>query len=390
MTIINFTLLLLLRLVASLMLLVLLTIGFQYLTATIYNFKETKPFQGANWHNPYLEMDTIAVKANFHAHSSAWKGVTCGSNSSKEMVKAYRKNDYDICPMSNYFSLDTTGISENELFIPAYEHGLNIFKSHCLVLNPKSVSYYDYFLYQTPSFQQKVIDKIKENGGIIALAHPELMHGRSKDDLTYLTHYDLVEVLNHYRISDEHWDAALSSGKLVYILADDDSHEIDSAEMFRMWNVIFPKKRTKEAVLYALTHGQSVGVQTEHNFAENIFKSCKISGDTLEVVFKNSVDQLQFIGQGGKVEMELSGVNTGTYMLKKDDTYIRVVAKNGQSAIYLNPVTRYQKRVVLNSEIQSEEKTLQTWLFRAFMLFIESALLWLLYLTWKRKTSRIR
>jgi hypothetical protein len=55
-------------------------------------------------------------------------------------------------------------------------------------------------------------------------AHPALLGGHSTADLRQLSGYDGLEVLNH-RVppATTQWDAALSSGRAVWAMANDDS-----------------------------------------------------------------------------------------------------------------------------------------------------------------------
>ena len=47
-----------------------------YINTTIYNFPEPQPFSGDSIFNPYQNLPDSTFRANFHAHSIAWKGVT--------------------------------------------------------------------------------------------------------------------------------------------------------------------------------------------------------------------------------------------------------------------------------------------------------------------------
>lgn len=369
----------------TILLLLAILISMQYASSTFYHFNPPQPFTGKHWYNPYDSIGDLKLKANFHAHSCAWSSVTYGVNSSEEMYKAYKQNGYDVAALSNYHKTDTCGRATDELYIPVYEHGFNIFKAHCLAINPKQVSYYDYFLYQSTSQQQKVIERIKENGGIVALAHPEFSHGRQMRDMRNLVHYDLIEVLNHYRVSDEHWDEALSSGRLAYLIANDDSHSLDKSAMFRMWTMVYPKKRTKKAILNALTHGSAYGVQTDFNICQNDLEYCRLSGDTLRVKMKIRADAISFVGQNGKIKSRIEHADSASYLLEPSDTYIRIVAKNSESAIYLNPVVRYQDHIPFNSVVVPKVKTLQTYLFRASMILWILFLFRLLWKVWVRR-----
>lgn len=376
------------RSLVSVLLLLVFLIGIQYATTTIYEFEKPKPFCGEKWLNPYQVLDSTRIKANFHAHSCAWKSVTYGSNSAESMRKCYKEKKYDIAAISNYFCIDTVGKRNNPLYVPVYEHGLNIFKSHCLVLNAQKVSYYDYFLFQSTSHQQKVIERIKANDGIVAIAHPKFCGGRSLEDMKYLMHYDLIEVLNHFRISDNYWDEALSAGRLAYLVANDDSHGGDADEVERTWTVIFSKKKTRKAALKSLLSGKAFGVYTEYNTCENNFEGCHLSNDTVSVKFAIPADTILFIGQGGSVKHKVIKSDHASYKLKKNDTYIRIVAKNYESGIYLNPIIRYNGKVPLNSLKVPEVKMLQTWLFRAFMIGILYFLLRLFRIIWRPRRKR--
>lgn len=385
----------LLRFLASVLLLSILLIGIQYLTTTIYDFDEPKPFSGAKWLNPYQSLGEERIKANFHAHSCAWKSLTYGKNTPENMRNGYKKKGYDIAAISNYFSLDTTGKQNDSLYIPVYEHGLNVFKSHCLVLNPQDISYCDYFLFQSTSHQQKVIEKIKAQKGIVALAHPEFNNGRSLEDMKYLQHYDLIEVLNHFRISDAHWDMALSNGKLAYLLANDDSHSTDADEMGRVWTVILSPEKTKDQALNSLLQGKAFGVYTEYNECENDFVSCDLKNDSVDVRFGLPADTILFIGQGGSVKQKVVNADHAVYKLRKADTYIRVIAKNRESRIYLNPIVRYDanahETLLASTQVPKENK-LQTWLFRACdigLMYFPLRGIWLLWRSKKRR-RRIR
>jgi hypothetical protein len=54
-----------------------------YSQYTVYNFPNTAPFSGDKIFNPYQNVSGKTVKANFHAHSKAWAGLTNGRNSAE-------------------------------------------------------------------------------------------------------------------------------------------------------------------------------------------------------------------------------------------------------------------------------------------------------------------
>ena len=213
--------------------LLLLTI-LLYSCTRFYRFEIPPPFAGSKIYNPYSNIETDSLyKANFHAHSEAWGGLTNGHNSPSELHAAYKAKGYRIASISNYHQL------RPESDIRVYEHGFNIRKSHKLALFTPTVSYVDFPFYQTTSHKQTIIDLLKEQGALVGIAHPQFWESHDVAEFEVLDNYEFIEVLNHYNISEKHWDRALSTGHAAWILADDDTHDIEHEPTFIMWTLIF-------------------------------------------------------------------------------------------------------------------------------------------------------
>ena len=134
--------------------LVVFVVSIFYINTTIFNFPEPEAFSGDKVFNPYQNLPDSSYRANFHAHSVAWKSVTNGHNTEKDVFDGYTERGYDIAAISNYHKISTYAKTRTDLYVPAYEHGYNIFKSHCLSINSPKVSYFDYPLYQLKSHKQ--------------------------------------------------------------------------------------------------------------------------------------------------------------------------------------------------------------------------------------------
>ena len=93
------------KIIASLILGILLLILFLYSGTTFFDFAETKPFSGTNIYNPYESLPAQAYKANFHAHSKAWGGITHGSDTDQKVIDAYINKGYDLACLSNYHKI---------------------------------------------------------------------------------------------------------------------------------------------------------------------------------------------------------------------------------------------------------------------------------------------
>lgn len=352
-----------------------------YTQTEIYDFSEPQPFIGDHFYNPYSQWDTTNVlKANFHAHSSAWGGTTNGKNSPSDIIQAYKEKNYDIIGISNYFNIDHS-FDTSKLYIPLYEHGLNFLKTHKQAINPKGVLYFDFPFFQNTSQKQQIINKLKEKSALVSVNHPKFMNGHSKTDLTLLQGYHFLEVLNHYRISDDYWDYALSAGKLVWILGDDDTHDIHKGgwNSFVMWTMINSHAQ-KDSILESMKKGKMYGMRGRDATIWNELVSCKIINDTLSVKFKQICDSIQLIGQNGqliKLELKAHSISLPT---DKIETYVRCKANTSYHSIYTNPIIRYDgKHIPYNYEQTPEVNFIKTWLYRLVIILINVIFMWLAF-----------
>lgn len=385
------------KLLISLILIVTFLMGLVYIQTTIYTFTPPTPFSGDSLINPYQNIDNKIYKCNFHAHSKAWGGVTNGHNSSLDLTEAYKKHGYTVAGVSNYHCITDSFNSNSLLYIPVYEHGINIFKSHLLGIEPRKPSYFDFPLWQNTSQKQQIINDIRNNGGLVTIAHPKFMDGHTFEDMAQLTNYQFVEVLNHYRISDEYWDAALTAGRLVYGIGNDDTHDINNEPTFRMWTEVFAESPTKDDILDAMVKGRAFMVHSHDGGADGYFSNVKTSGDTIECWFTGKIDTVEVWGPNhtllsklilGMLNMEdsLTGFKHGKYILPKSIGYARFVGKASNCAIYLNPIVRSKNGKACGVErVVPGIDVLKTWFYRLSVLLIEVLILILFLYIWHLK-----
>lgn len=327
-----------------------------YLMAPIYQFSGPVKFSGDKLYNPYENMDSAQWrKYNFQVQSKAWLGITDGRKNSNELIDSiYTALGFDHVATSDYQKINYYG-KEKPSFIPTYEHGYNMFKTHQVCIDAKSVLWTDLILWQTRSMKQWVIDQLKKESSIVALAHPLLRHGYSVEDMRYLTNYDMMEVLNNARLSYEHWDAALSTGNLAWMLGNDDAHDVlNSNHVGRKFTMISSPSLSKEDIIKNLKSGNAYGVdffpKMDVPMDERIELSkyipyitkVDLSGDTLTVAASQQARTITFIGQEGKTLQTFSDTNTAQYIIKENDTYVRTVFNySDNTSLCLNPVVRY-------------------------------------------------
>ena len=107
----------------------------EYLWTPVYDFPAALPFRGAHWYNPYATVAPAAhwLKANFHAHTRAWGGLTNGHQTAGEITNTYRALGYDVIGISNYHRIDDTFAAESS-YMPSYEYGYSVRKTHRLAI----------------------------------------------------------------------------------------------------------------------------------------------------------------------------------------------------------------------------------------------------------------
>jgi len=356
-----------------------------YFTVPIYDFPIPQPFSGSKICNPYQGMDSSQWrKTNFHFHLRAWGGVTSGrGNTGQQFWSTYKKLGYDMSSVSDYQRINTFN-KDSAFYIPAYEHGFGVRKKHQILIGARNVLWFDYSLFQNINHKQHIINLLRPDNEIVGLAHPDWEKGYSVQDLYYLSNYDLLEVLDNNWRSVPLWDAALSSGHPVYILADDDAHNIkDPYQIGRCCTFINSPTMHSSDLMHSLKTGKAFGadiyMSTGETFAEKDervkevprINSVVVRNDTLFVKVSARAVEFKFIGQDGKILKVTPLANEAWYRIMPEDTYIRteICLFNHFDApgtiFYLNPVFRYSGEVPTNT-LQAEINWPRTWIFRLF------------------------
>jgi hypothetical protein len=326
-----------LRRLAAVLLVVALS---PYLIAPIYRFPAPAPFAGSGLWNPYQRLHGTWQLANLHAHGRAWSGLTNGRHADEEVVRAYKARGYAVGGVSNYHSIAAhAGVTT----IPIYEHGYNIEKSHQLAIGAHAIEWLDFPLWQGLGHKQFILDRVHAKSDLVAIAHPNTAH--TTDDLRFLTNYELMEVINGPFVFENLWDAALSSGHVVWALGNDDSHDVnDPSRTGVAWTMIDAPTSQTADVLSALEAGRSYAVAGragEHEPTETMVKDVRLEGATLTVSCEGPPAVFSFVGQNGQVRKVERHTRHAAYTLTASDSYIRTVIKTPTTVMYLNPIIRY-------------------------------------------------
>ena len=315
-------------------------LGLPYACAPIYRFPEPARFSGEQLFNPYQHATGTWQRANLHAHGRAWLGITSGKQSNDEVVARYKSLGYSVAGVSNYHEI---AAHEGVDTIPAYEHGYNIGKHHQLAIGARQVDWVDFPIWQSRSHLQFIINRVAATSDLVAIVHPESRNAYDDADLHELTGYHLIEVFNGKFPHDTAWDAALSSGRAVWGIGNDDNHDLENRERLGgAWTMINAPSASTPDVVAALKTGRSYAVvRTNETAADTVFHSATVTHRTLTVAVTGEPTTIDFIGQNGVVRRTVEEALSASYTFEPADTYIRTAIRAPRTTIYLNPVVRY-------------------------------------------------
>lgn len=201
---------------------------------------------------------------------------------------------------------------------------------------------------------QRDVDAIRKAGGLPHVNHPNYMWAISGGDLQQVERFRLFEIFNgHHLVNnlggggvpgmEEVWDRLLSSGKLMYGIADDDAHTFkdpgnpDVPGPGRGWVHVRAERLAARPIVEALERGDfyaSTGVE---------LSDYQVTDKAMTIAIKEketSKYRVQFIGKGGRVLKEATS-NPATYAFAGGEGYVRakVIESNGRLA-WTQPIVR--------------------------------------------------
>jgi hypothetical protein len=313
-----------------------------YVWAPVYRFPDPVPFSGTHLLNPYASLQGTWQRANLHAHGRAWGGITSGEQSDDAVVRRYHALGYSVAGVSDYQRIAAfRGVDT----LPLYEHGYNIGKNHQLAVGAHAVEWFDLLLWQTASNQQYVIDRIRRKAELVSLNHPSSRGAYDADAVSRLTGYSLIEVVNGPFTAPSAWDGALSAGRAVWAIGNDDTHDLDDPRRTAAgWTMIDAPTASTGDIVSALRAGRSYAVlRTGALGSANIttVRSVELHDGTLSVQLTGAPSTITFIGQNGVVRRAVADTTNASYTLTDDDTYVRTVVTSPQTVLFLNPVIRW-------------------------------------------------
>ena len=360
---------------ATLLALLLLLVAVGIAGPPLYRFPPPQPFSGPHWYNPYAERPPELLRVNLHAHSLVWSGLTYADATSEEVVEHYRALGYDLAALSNYMTV-TPPIDPRLIYLPTYEHGVSVPQFHLTVVGAESALPFDYPLWQTVRHKQHLIELLRPRSGALVINHPRKAWGTSAGEMAQLTGYTGVEVRSRYHAESEVWDAALSAGRVVWGIASDDTHRlIEKPHRARNgWLRMRARARSADAVLNALLKGRFTAVWDPLKTGPNRLLSLRVQGGAIEVALAEEAKTIRFIGQSGVLRAKHKWTARARYVLREDDTYLRVETETRDSELLLQPVFRYDGEPF--RALEAEPRLALTWVVRGAVGAVTLAGLW--------------
>lgn len=307
------------------------------------------------WISPYIE-EGKWYRGNLHTHTN----VSDGGFSVDYAVIGYQhmaKHDFVVLTDHNYSKMhlenavpfETLNEQYKEKNFTIIEGREESFAKHILGIGAKMVYGEDPIGKSQDEYTlddyQHLIDRIREEGGLVYMAHP---HWRkfdywSADDIIALDGVNGLEIINGDRfagpgnLATDVWDEVLSRGKKIWAITNDDCHS--PATFWVVWNTVRAKSNSKEDIMDALKQGSNYC----GNGAE--FGRIEVQGDKLIVecsdrdIFQTCVKIFRFIGKNGEcLKMQCGMERYAEYQAKGDELYVRVelILNNGMVA-FTNP-----------------------------------------------------
>jgi len=359
---------------------------------------------GAILNNPYQNVDFNKTEiVNFHGHTKAWGGLTNGKYTQALASERYDSLGYTLTYLSQYHKIEKPERVENEFSV--YEHGINVKKTHQLILGNKDVVWKDYLLPQNRHQKQHILNLLAwDTNNIVVLNHPGIRGGYTLDDMKYLQNYDMIEVLRPNGNFMAYLDTALSYGHPVSMMANDDFHNVaNDKEIGNCLTIVYTANEKKRySVLLSLKKRRTAAVQLNQNPNSNLSeRAAKISRlhkliqrislakDTI-IIAVNEPMQMTWKGHIGCIKT-VKEKAIDTLIFPDTESYVRLELTTHDSiVIFFNPIIRTRddkipSRASLASTYTKKDNTSLAILISSPFMLLTTLLLFLVKSLLKKK-----
>ena len=228
-------------------------------------------------------------KGNIHTHTNK----SDGDEDPIKVTEWYKEHEYDFLVLTDHnhrtiLDYGKSDTSTTPLMIPGEEVTLNLQKNN--KTTPIHINGIGIERLVEPIEAENVVstiqanvDSIKEAGGIASINHPNYKWAYTISDLIQVNGATAIEVFNGIHDTNVYgsktrpsceqiWDGILSSGKLIYGVATDDSHHYHDftpkmANPGRGWICVESESLTESSIMTSIKNGDfyaSTGVYLNH------------------------------------------------------------------------------------------------------------------------------
>ena len=279
-------------------------------------------------------------KGNIHAHTT----MSDGDAPPEKVVRWYRRHAYDFLVLSDHNHLTLLDYGSNRprrrrpLMIPGEELSVNLHGGAIAVhVNGIGIS-----RMVEPIDADEVVPTIQANvnailqaGGIASINHPNYAWSFDHEAIKQVSGASLLEVFNGHPSSNVHgapckftyeqiWDGVLSSGRAIFGVATDDSHNFydfahDMSNPGRGWLMVRAPELTRESIVEAMASGEfyaTTGVA---------LSEIQVSEEGIELTIEQEREYLytsRFTGPDGALLAESTGLQAA-YQVRGDEGYVR-------------------------------------------------------------------
>ena len=295
-------------------------------------------------------------KGNIHTHTNQ----SDGDESPEKVVRWYRRHGYDFLVLTdhNHLTLLESRAGKRRfrrpVMIPGEEISANI-KQGAVPIHINGIGITRVVepidTGDVVSTIQANVNAILDAGGIASINHPNYKWAFDHEAISQVTGASMLEVFNGVPMAnvvgapgrpgnEEIWDGVLSSGRAIYGVATDDSHNYKDFEPGlsnpgRGWVVVRSPSLTATAIVDAMAGGEfyaSTGVELEDLELSDKAISLRVRQQA-ECVYTT-----RFIGKGGVVQDEVVGTKAG-YRVRGDEGYVRAtVSSSAGTKAWTQPV----------------------------------------------------
>ncbi len=298
---------------------------------------------------PYTNNQPNWIPVFIHIHSNRWEGAF----SPEDTVSHFESINAGAVVLTDHNRI--TEADHPLAFLPAYEHGWGFHSRHVLVLGAqKTTTELNPLRFLGNRSNPATLSGLRKTGDYLILAHPESKNAWKESDVRELD-YDAIEVFNKSAVSEDLWDEALTSGRLVWGTAGDDCHDLRSrhqtGKRYILVDLPDGEALDRNTLIEILRGGHFLSVWHQsrelttktpsHELA--LPKSFSWKGGRLEIVFDKPVEKAELIGAGGKHLGEFLHTENVKVQLETSEPYRRVVYESAGHRIILNPVARISK-----------------------------------------------